>query len=664
MMCMKIKTICSVLCICSIFLPNINSLDNKIIQNRIIQDIFIKRTSSNDIEKLRRIIANQDQQFNDAFVDIFGNPIAEELLEFNENDISYTIFDRNENIIGQILFGMQQDNVFNVSYWVDKNFRGKGIGSKSLYLAVSEILKNNPDVILKFEINNSNIVSLKTFEKIFGNQNFEVKKEDHLLECRVLSNPGNNLLCNILVYDNDKLISKSSITKEKLLKIISEDNIKNGVISRQEQTVYNVKKIKNKDQIMNDHPSSVSELNAYIKFILESDEALQNVYITGEVSNFKHHSSGHMYFSLKDENCSVKCIMFSKYSSKVNFDFENGIKIFAYGSISCYEAAGQYQVYVYHVAPAGIGQINDELKKIYNRLEKEGLFDPDKKKPLKKFPRKIGVISSKTGAVIHDISSVLNRRYPLAEIVLCSSNVQGAQSSDQIVESINFLENYPEIDVIIIARGGGSLEDLWSFNNENVVRRISKCKIPVISAVGHDVDYTLCDYVADVRASTPSVAAELASSSIESVLENISSLKHKINNGLDKNFTYKKYILDQFKNMFNLKQIENFLFIKANDLANYKNKINIIFENFINANKLKLGLLKNKIEIYNPENIFKKGYTMVQKDGICISDVDLIEEDSELSLKFRNGSAKFIVKNLKKEYKFGQENIRTSNIRS
>lgn len=402
---------------------------------------------------------------------------------------------------------------------------------------------------------------------------------------------------------------------------------------------------------MNNQPSSISELNAYVKFVLESDEVLQNVYVIGEVSNFKRHSSGHMYFSLKDENCVVKCVMFSKYANKVNFDFNNGIKIFAYGSVSCYEAIGQYQLYVYHVSPAGIGQINDELKKIYNHLEKEGLFDPDKKKPLKKFPRKIGVISSKTGAVIHDISSVLNRRYPIAEIILCSSNVQGSQSPEQIIKSIDALENYPEIDVIIIARGGGSLEDLWSFNNENVVRRISKCNIPVISAVGHDVDYTLCDYVADVRASTPSVAAELASSSVDYVLENILNLKQKINNNIDKNFTFKKYILDQFRNIFNLRQIDNLLSVKINDLSNYKNKINFIFDNFMSINKLKLDLLKNKIEIYNPENIFKKGYTMVQKDGICISDVNLVEDNSELLLRFRNGFAKFTVKNLKKEYK-------------
>ncbi len=415
---------------------------------------------------------------------------------------------------------------------------------------------------------------------------------------------------------------------------------------------------------MNNQPSSISELNAYVKFVLESDEVLQNIYIIGEVSNFKYHSSGHMYFSLKDENCSVKCVMFSKYSSKVNFDFENGIKIFAYGSVSCYEVSGQYQVYVYHVAPAGIGQINDEFKKIYNRLEKEGLFDPSKKKSLKKFPRKIGVISSKTGAVIHDISSVLSRRYPIAEIVLCSSNVQGIQSSEQIIKSIDFLENYPEIDVIIIARGGGSLEDLWSFNNENVVRRISKCNIPVISAVGHDVDYTLCDYVADVRASTPSVAAELASVSIESILENISNLKQKINNSINKNFTYKKYILDQFKNIFNLKNIYNFFIIKTNDVLNYKKQINYKFENFINVNELKLDSLRNKIEIHNPENIFKKGYTIVKKDGICISDANLIEDNSKLSLTFKNGSVEFIVKNLKKEYRIEQEDVRTSNIRS
>ena len=377
---------------------------------------------------------------------------------------------------------------------------------------------------------------------------------------------------------------------------------------------------------MNQKAASITELNTYIKMLLDNDEVLQNVYVLGEISNFKKHSSGHLYFSLKDEKCSVKCMMFSYYTSNINFNLENGIKVFAYGNVSCYEPMGQYQIYIYHMAPAGIGEINESLKKLFKKLESEGIFDESRKKKLKKFPKKIGVVTSKTGAVIHDISSVLKRRFPIAEVVLASVKVQGAGAVQEILNAIDLIEKINEIDVIIIARGGGSLEDLWAFNDEKVVRRIASCKIPTISAVGHDVDYTLCDYAADVRASTPSVAAELASESIENIFLIINNFKQKNKNIL-----------------------ENKILNLNSEIKIFKQKIDICFRNLINKKILDLNLLKNKIESFNPNNIFKKGYSIVKINDKIIKSIDNINENSSASILFLDGIAEFNICNLKKK---------------
>lgn len=377
---------------------------------------------------------------------------------------------------------------------------------------------------------------------------------------------------------------------------------------------------------MNQEAASITELNTYIKMLLDNDEVLQNVYVLGEISNFKKHSSGHLYFSLKDEKCSVKCMMFSYYTSNINFNLENGIKVFAYGNVSCYEPMGQYQIYIYHMAPAGIGEINESLKKLFKKLESEGIFDESRKKKLKKFPKKIGVVTSKTGAVIHDISSVLKRRFPIAEIVLASVKVQGAGAVQEILNAIDLIEKINEIDVIIIARGGGSLEDLWAFNDEKVVRRIASCKIPTISAVGHDVDYTLCDYAADVRASTPSVAAELASESIENIFLIINNFKQKNKNIL-----------------------ENKILNLNSEIKIFKQKIGVCFRNLINKKILDLNLLKNKIESFNPNNIFKKGYSIVKINDKIIKSIDNINENDFASILFLDGIAEFNICNLKKK---------------
>lgn len=409
--------------------------------------------------------------------------------------------------------------------------------------------------------------------------------------------------------------------------------------------------------MLSESASSISELNCYIKALLDSDEVLQSVYVVGEISNFKIHSSGHAYFSLKDDHCSVKCIIFSKYASKINFSMENGIKIFAYGSISCYAPSGQYQLYIYHVSPAGIGKINESLKKLYEKLEKEGLFDSSRKKKLKKFPRKIGVISSKTGAVIHDISSVLKRRFPIAEIILASVNVQGTSSFMQIANAIDGLQKISGIDVIIIARGGGSIEDLWVFNNEQVIRKIVDCKIPIISAVGHEIDFTLCDYASDLRASTPSVAAELASESLESVLNNIFNLKRRAKSFINNKLLSSKSFFKIIENRFDLKSVLSLIQYKKSSFLLCKKKVELEFRNLLKDKISRLNKVKSRLNLFDPEVIFKRGYSLIKKDGKILDSVSEIENGCLLKAFLYDGSVSFIVRDLKKEYKIESKNV-------
>lgn len=404
-------------------------------------------------------------------------------------------------------------------------------------------------------------------------------------------------------------------------------------------------------------PNSVTELNFYVKSLLENDEVLQSIYVVGEISNLKVHSSGHVYLSLKDEKCSVKCVIFSKYSKGIEFSLKNGISIFAYGSVSCYEPSGQYQLYIYHISPAGIGTINESLEKLYNKLESEGLFDDSRKRNLKKFPKKVGVISSKTGAVIHDISSVLNRRFPIAEIVLCSVNVQGENASNQISKAIDKLQTIDGIDVLIIARGGGSLEDLWVFNSEKVIRKMVDCKIPIISAVGHEVDFTLCDYAADVRAATPSVAAELASENVKDILARIGDLKRRIQSSLKNRLIWSTIRLENLKKRISTNNILSLVENKSSRIISCKEKMQFGILTLLKNKFFKLENLKTRLGIFDPEKIFKKGYSLLKFQGRNVSSIEQIQNGYNLELVLYDGIAKFVIQNLEKEYKIGKQNF-------
>ena len=256
---------------------------------------------------------------------------------------------------------------------------------------------------------------------------------------------------------------------------------------------------------------TVSQLNTYLRSKMEEDPLLSQIFVVGEISNFtNHYKSGHLYFSLKDDRAVVKAVMFAQHARRLRFVPENGMKVLVRGRVSIYEAGGQYQIYAEELQPDGLGALNMAYEQLKKKLEAEGLFAQERKKTLPLYPQRIGVITSPTGAAVHDILSILARRFPVAEVVFCPVLVQGEGAAPQLVRALRQMNRYGGVEIIIIGRGGGSLEDLWAFNEESVARAVADSRVPVISAVGHETDYTICDFVADVRAPTPSAAAELA----------------------------------------------------------------------------------------------------------------------------------------------------------
>ena len=290
---------------------------------------------------------------------------------------------------------------------------------------------------------------------------------------------------------------------------------------------------------------TVSQLNKYVKSILESDGKLKYIYLKGEISNLTIHYTGHIYFSLKDENqCTIKAVMFASKANFLKFTPKSGMKVVLRGSITLYEKTGSYQINADEMYPDGAGALNLAYEQLKNKLQNEGLFDTSHKKPLPKFPQKIGVITSPTGAAVQDIMLILKRRYPIAQIIMCPVLVQGENAAVDLTNAVKKFNALKCADVIIIGRGGGSIEDLWAFNDEILARAIYECEIPIVSAVGHETDFTICDFVADVRASTPSAAAELVSSvTTENMLSQTETLINKMQSAVKRRlqFEYQRY---------------------------------------------------------------------------------------------------------------------------
>lgn len=387
---------------------------------------------------------------------------------------------------------------------------------------------------------------------------------------------------------------------------------------------------------MNDKYLTVSRINRYIKYRLDNDENLQKVYLKGEISNFKNHTSGHFYFTLKDETSRIPAVMFRTSASKVNFKPEDGMNVLVTGRISCYEANGNYQIYVEEMLQDGIGNLYVEFEKLKKKLGDLGYFDERRKKPIPRFPKKIGVITASTGAAIRDIITTINRRYKLAEVILIPTLVQGEKAGEDIVKSLEKAKDL-DLDVIILGRGGGSIEDLWAFNEEIVANAIYKCDIPIISAVGHEIDFTISDFVSDLRAPTPTAAAELAVPNTIELINNINQIKLRLGKSITNKLELNKNKLNALLNSYVLKNPKGLYEIKAQKLDNLIDKLEANINRTFEGKSTRYISLLDKLEALNPIRTLKRGYTITKQNNKAIKDIKEIQKGSLLETEFETG---------------------------
>lgn len=384
---------------------------------------------------------------------------------------------------------------------------------------------------------------------------------------------------------------------------------------------------------------TVTQVNTYIKALLDESTPLRNIFISGEISNFTHYyRSGHLYFTLKDESSQLKAVMFSSNASRLRFQAENGMKVICRGRISIYSKSGEYQLYVDDMQPDGIGALSLAFEQLKEKLSQEGLFDESHKKPIPPFPSKIGVATSNIGAAVEDIKNITARRYPLAEIIICPTVVQGENAPADIVRSINMLDSYDGVDVIILGRGGGSAEDLWAFNSEEVARAVFACETPIVSAVGHETDFTICDFVADLRAPTPSAAAELVCPDINKLYSDLSVIK----NALDFYTVNRIETLEQ--DLCNLTQSGAFADAQS-FFAPYQDNIDALCKKLNDAFSLTIDYKENKflnasarLEALSPLSVLLRGYCVASKNGKMLKSKNDINKDDELTLRFADGN--------------------------
>lgn len=430
---------------------------------------------------------------------------------------------------------------------------------------------------------------------------------------------------------------------------------------------------------------SISAITRYLKSRFDGDANLHNVFLKGEISNFKAHTSGHFYFSLKDESSKINAIMFRSNASKVLFKPSDGMKVLVTGRISVYEAMGGYQIYVDEMIEDGIGNLYIAYEKLKKKLMEEGLFDENHKNKIPMVPKNVGIITAPTGAAIRDILTTIKRRFPICHTILFPTLVQGEKAGEDICRSIKMAESY-DLDVLIIGRGGGSIEDLWPFNEEIVARAIYDCKVPIISAVGHEIDFTIADFVSDLRAPTPTAAAELAVPNMVDLINKLSIFKSRLNEGIKKKVNFQKLYLDSLKSSYVIKNpmimyegrkqkldmmCDNINNLLINIIRNNRERLNIIKKSFIFTNpymlykdKKEIFLrLKNnyilsnpsvlykdsqnkvrsiidKLELLNPLNILSRGYTLTYLEDKTVKNACDIKEGDILDIKFRDGNVK------------------------
>lgn len=422
---------------------------------------------------------------------------------------------------------------------------------------------------------------------------------------------------------------------------------------------------------MDDKYLSITALTRYIKHKIDIDTNLQTVYLRGEISNFKAHSSGHLYFSLKDETSIIKAIMFKGNALKLDFEPSEGMKVLVKGTISVYESGGTYQVYVSEMQEDGIGILYQMYEKLKKQLQSEGLFDTKYKKEIPKYPKRIGIVTASTGAAIKDILSTINRRFPICETYLFPCLVQGENAPSDIVKKIIEADNY-NLDVLIVGRGGGSFEDLNCFNDETVARTIFHAKTPIISAVGHEIDYTIADFVADLRAPTPTGAAEMAVPNILDLINMLSQYKIRLNEAMLKKVNYLKLVTDSVKGSFVIKNPYMMFENKRQTLDLKEEKIKEILLKKLNEKKIIIEHLKKnyilnnpntlldnskknlknnieKLELLNPLSVLKRGYSITYFENKTLKTINNINKNDEIKIKLTDGIVSAKVMEVKKD---------------
>ncbi len=385
---------------------------------------------------------------------------------------------------------------------------------------------------------------------------------------------------------------------------------------------------------------TVTQLNTYAKSVIEQNVTLSNVFVVGEISNFvDHYRSGHLYMSIKDNQSVISAVMFAGNASRLKFKPENGMSVIIRGRVSIYERDGRYQLYIDDMQPDGIGALAVAFEQMKEKLSKAGLFDNEHKMRIPECPEKIGVISSPTGAAFQDVLNVLKRRFPIAEVVFAGVQVQGDSAVPTIIDAIKKL-NQTDVAVIIIARGGGSAEDLWPFNDEKLAYAIYESQIPIISGVGHETDFTICDFVADLRAPTPSVAAELAVPDIREQKNYISSLKNAIDNAIESDIKEKQYNLEQLAKSSVLKNPQNIINNCELYLDTLVSKLNANFKDIFTKYSSDFAMICSKLYSLNPLKVLARGYSIAKKDdNIIVNSKDLSVGDS-ISIQFADGNVK------------------------
>lgn len=393
---------------------------------------------------------------------------------------------------------------------------------------------------------------------------------------------------------------------------------------------------------------SVSQLNRYIKMNFDADENLANIFISGEISNFtNHYRTGHLYFTLKDDSAAVRAVMFNSSAKRLKFMPEDGMKVIARGRVSVYEASGQYQLYVDDMQPDGVGALNLAYEQLKEKLQKEGLFSELHKKPLPPYPEKVGVITSPTGAAVRDIINVLGRRFPYAEIVFCPVLVQGEGAHLQLTDAVNLFNSERAADVIIIGRGGGSIEDLWEFNDEGLARAVYNSDIPVISAVGHETDFTICDFVADMRAPTPSAAAELAVPDANELQYALSALKNRMFLNVSSGIADRRSRLEYLTSKGALKSPDEMLSNRSQRLDTAFSKMLSSYENRIGGKKVEFISAATALSKLDPMLVLMRGFAFVSdKSGKNVCSSQALAKGDKINVRFHDGSAACEVKEI------------------